>query len=107
MKHELRERAGAFCSMVADRPDVSRAVAHLGSWLLGAAAKLDGFPLEVTISGIRDGFVRNGVKVHGMSGRETSIREALAWMQDNKLISISQGNRTGNGHHTQLISWEI
>lgn len=99
--------AEAFCRMVSEEPDISNAAARFGAWLIGAAERTGGFPIELTMHKIRLGFERNGIHVEGMGGRYETINASIEWLQEKGHLSTEEGRSVGFGHHSRAFSLHL
>ncbi len=99
--------AEKFCQIVIENPDMSNATVRIGAWLIGAAKKTGGFPLELSIRQINNGFIRRGKKVEGARSRMLTIQEALRWWEDNGYISVKDGRVVTGGSHAKIISFDV
>ena len=84
--------------MVAEAPEMSNAAARFGAWLVGSADLTGGFPIELTMHQIRNGFTRNGSTVPGMGGRYETIKASISWLEKRGYLSSTEGRAVGFGY---------
>lgn len=96
--------ADQFCQMVSEEPDISNAAARFGAWLIGAAERTGGFPVELSVHQIRQGFERNGVHVDGMGGRYETINNSISWLEGKGYLAATDGKPVGFGYSARHFS---
>jgi hypothetical protein len=84
----------SFCTSVTDTPGMSNATARVGAWLIGAALKTGGFPVELTMKQFREGFERNGVVVEGTGCRHETVKAAIKWLEKEGLLKVEPNGNT-------------
>jgi hypothetical protein len=94
--------AEGFAHIVAERPDITNGTARVGMWLIAAAERTGGFPIELNYKQVREGFERNGVHVKGTGCRHETIRAALEWMEQNGYLEAVQGKPTIMAFHSRI-----
>ena len=96
--------ADSFCEVITRNPQMTNATARIGAWLIGAAYKTGGFPIELSFRQIGNGFTRNGVTVEGTGSHATTIRQALEWLEENGHLKSTDGNAVGFGHRSRIYT---
>ncbi len=99
--------ASNFCRLVTEQKGISNATARLCAWLIGVSDKTGGFPLELSLRQITDGFEHNGVKVIGTGSREETIRASLAWLEEHGFLQSTVGRQVGFGHAAGVYHLEF
>jgi hypothetical protein len=100
----MTSTADLFCEMVTEEPTIPHAAARFGAWLVGAAAKTGGFPIELTVHQITKGFERNEVMVQGMGGRYETIRGSVEWLASKGYLAVSEGKGVGFGYSARVFT---
>lgn len=107
--NNLAER---FCQLVAESPEMSNATARIGAWMIGAAIKTGGFPLEISMRQVTHGFKTRGpkrdrIKVEGTGSKDITVRTALNWYEERGYLTSTQGEPRGFGSHARRYTLEI
>lgn len=95
---ETETLASSFCSFVADHPKLSNAHARFGMWLIGVAEKLGGFPVEVSYSEVRGGFMRGDIKIEGTGSRIETTKAATEALVEAGILEVEEGSYAGFGY---------
>jgi len=94
-----------FCRKVTYKhPDISNATARLAVWFIGAAELTGGFPLELTLRQINEGFEKEGEFVEGTGCRRETMNYAIEWLTRNKFLEVKPGSPVGFGHSSHLYT---
>ena len=93
-----------LCSLVVDHDDISNPAVRIGAWIVGAAAVRGGFPLEVTVREIQEGFVHEGREVAGTGCHHQTISRCLEWLSDTKFLTVKEGRSLSGGHASRIIT---
>lgn len=94
------QAALAFCDLVT-RQDMPNAAARLGAWLVGAAHRSHGFPIELSFTQMRDGFDTPHGRVLGTGSRMETIKASLSWLEQNGYLSSREGRPLGFGYYSR------
>lgn len=96
-----------FCEAVPEHRSISNATARLGAWLIGAAHRTGGFPIELSLKQMQGGFIRDGVRVDGTGCRIETLKAAILWMEKNSLLESVQGGRSGGAHNFRIYTMVV
>lgn len=99
------EAALRLCVAVAEHCDMPNSAARIASWIVGAAEKTGGLPLEVSVGEIQAGFVRGTTGVDGTGCHHNTISAALGWLQEHGILTVSPGRYLSGGHSSKIISF--
>jgi hypothetical protein len=99
--------AERFCDAVVINYDMSNATARIGAWMIGAAKQVGGFPLELSLRQISEGFTVGRVTVKGTGSRLETIKAALEWLEQEGLLKIEEGGHAGFGKHSRVYHMEL
>lgn len=100
----MRNVALSFCRAVAENPSINNSDARIGAWIIGAAERTGGFPMELTYRDICKGFTRNDVTVEGLGSRYETIRAALDSLEGLGLLTLEEGKDVGFGYTSKLYT---
>lgn len=97
----------AYCDLITRRKDMPNATARLGAWLVGVASRLGGFPVELSFTQMRDGFETPGGRIDGTGSRTETIRASLGWLEENGLLSSTEGSPVGFGYTSRIYTLNL
>jgi len=75
----------------------------LATWLINAAEKQGGFPVELTMREIKEGCTIAGSELAGWGAHYRTIGSALEGLQEHGFIVIGEGRPKGFGHQAKVI----
>lgn len=90
-------QAERLCEIVIT-DDINSTTVRTAAWLIGAAKVAGGFPLELSLRQIREGFKRDGAEVAGTGSRLETIKASLEWLEQRGYLTTKTGNAIGFGH---------
>ena len=91
-----------LCRRSMDR-SLTTSEVKLASWLVAAADKLGGFPVEFSLREIKDGCVRNETALPGWGAHHNTIKAATEGLMDKGLFLVSDGRRKHFGHMSRVF----
>ena len=101
------ENALGLCILVSRDKEISNATARLAAWFIGAAARAGGFPLELSLSNIRDGFATNDDFIDGTGSRIETLKNSIEWLEAHGVLSSIDGKKIGFGYSSRLYTMEV
>jgi hypothetical protein len=75
----------------------------LATWLVAAAHRLGGFPVEFSMREIKEGCMRGPIHLEGWSAHYRTIGGAIEGLQDKSLMSVTDGTRRRFGHLNKVF----
>lgn len=93
-----------LCTLVVSDDDITNPAVRIGAWIVGAAKVRGGFPLEVTVREIQDGFSHQGAKVAGTGCHHNTISQCLEWLSERGFLTVKNGRTLPGGHVSRIIS---
>jgi CRP-like cAMP-binding protein len=84
--------------------DFTPSEVRLASWLIAAADKLGGFPVDVSKRDIKEGFTRGDVTLQGWGAHYRTIGNALESLEERGYITSAEGQYVGYGHKSRIIT---
>lgn len=101
-KQNMNGMALRLCRRAADEQLTSSEV-KLACWLVAAADRLGGFPVEFSYRDIRIGCDCNGVHIAGWSAHNNTIISTMRSLEEKKLFGTRPGGYRGFGHRSKVI----
>jgi dihydroxyacid dehydratase/phosphogluconate dehydratase len=94
--------AEVVCDAVTKYPGMTNATAKVAAWLVGAAQRNGGFPIEVSVTQICDGMKLGAFTIAGTGSRPETIRAAINWLIEHQIIEATEGRPVGFGFKSHI-----
>lgn len=104
MSSDLAHR---YVQTVANMPKLQHGAVRIGLWLTAVAERTGGFPVEIFYTHLISGYHRDGIDVPGISFRPETITKSLKALQDEGLLTMTDGESVIHGKTSKLCTLNI
>ena len=92
LEEQLARQALQLC-LKSMEGQLSPSEIKLAAWLIAAAFRLGGFPVEFSMREIKEGCVRGSVALTGWGAHYRTIGAAISGLQDKNVFTVQDGTR--------------